>query len=50
MAYLFIQISDDTYVPNVLMKMPEAIRAQYAKRVYIVTKIANARQLPKVKR
>ena len=49
-TYLFIQVSDDTYIPEILMKIDKDIRAQFSKRVFFVSKIQNARQALKFKR
>lgn len=49
-AYLFIQVSDEIYVTDILMKISADIRAQYSQRVFFVSKITNAKVVPKLSR
>lgn len=49
-TYLFIQISDNEYVSEVLSKISEDVRAKFANKVLVVTKIAEKRKALKVKK
>lgn len=49
-TYLLVQISDTEYVPSVLSKINEDVRAKCASKVLVITRIADKRKALKVKK